>query len=166
MTKLPLPDGVRTKVFRAFVNLLRHDPVLKRTIKPLSWYVWDGRPDPKPGTFASGELPAIRLTPLWQHATPETLTRQSSPLSIQIDIAVDGTNIDDALNLWEAIEAVVFTGDGSARALSALRAAAPAPNNVLSLRLVNPAITPTPAGLVDNLILCEGHILIELMIKK
>jgi hypothetical protein len=163
MPKLPLADGVRTKVFRRVVALLQQDPILKRTIRPTSWYVWDGRPDQKSGTFATGELPALRITPVALDATPETNTRQHSPLLLRIEVATDGTHIDDALNLWEAVEAVVFPGDGSGRVLAALRAATP---NVLAIQLVQPAFTPNPAGLKDDMILATGSLRIELLVKK
>jgi hypothetical protein len=113
VAKLPLPQSDRARVFRKVVALLRTDPILKRTIRPASWYVWDGRPDQKAGVFASGELPALRITPRALPATPETVTRQSSPMGLAVELATDGTDIDDAMNLWAAVEAVLFPGDGS-----------------------------------------------------
>src|SRR4051812_27587071 len=104
MAKLPLADGVRTRVFRKVVSLLQGDPILKRTIRPDSWYVWTGRPADKAGVFATGELPALRLTPIALPAGPETNVRQNSPLGLHFEVATDTCNIDDALNLWEAVE--------------------------------------------------------------
>ncbi len=163
MNKLPLKDGLRTLVFRKIVGLLQADAVLKKTIRPTSWYVWDGRPDQKVQAFASGERPAIRITPIALDAVPETNTRQNSPLALRFEVATDGLNIDDAMNLWEAIEAVVFTGDGSRRVLSALRAISP---GVTSVRLLTPSFTPNPRGLADDVILSEGSLVIELLVKK
>jgi hypothetical protein len=158
VAKLPLPQSDRARVFRKVVALLRTDPILKRTIRPASWYVWDGRPDQKAGVFASGELPALRITP-----RAETVTRQSSPMGLTVELATDGTDIDDAMNLWAAVEAVLFPGDGSLKVLAALQAITP---SVISVRLNSPAFTPHPAGLPDDMILTEGHLTIELLVKR
>src|SRR4051812_31857825 len=163
MAKLPLNDGVRTRVFRKVVQLLQADPVLKRTIRPASWHIWDGRPDQKAGAFAVGELPAIRITPVALAASPETNARQNSPLGLRFEVATDGLNIDDALNLWEAVEAVIFTGDGTRRALAALRQVAP---EVLSIRLSQPSFTPNPARVADDMIPSQGARAVELLGRK
>jgi hypothetical protein len=163
MAKLPLPQSDRARVFRKVVALLQADPILKRTIRPASWYVWDGRPDQKAGVFAVGELPALRITPRALPAAPETVTRQSSPMGLAVELATDGTDIDDAMNLWAAVEAVFFPGDGSLKVLAALQAITP---SVISVRLSSPAFTPHPAGLPDDMILTEGHLTVELLVKR
>lgn len=170
MRKLALNDGLRTLVFRKVVALLRENPILKRTIKPSSWYVWDGRPDHKAMAFATGELPAIRLTPVSNPAQPLTNVRWESPWTLRIETAVDGTNMDDALNLWDAVHNSIFTGDGSKTALAALQglsaAVTPVGQNVHSITLGVPSFTPNPLGLVDDMILAEGDITIVMTVPR
>ena len=61
----------------------------------------------------------MRITPRALPATPETVTRQSSPMGLAVELATDGTDIDDAMNLWSAVEAVLFPGDGGLKVLAA-----------------------------------------------
>lgn len=170
MEKLALSDGLRTLVFRKVVTMLRADPILKRTIKDSSWYVWNGRPDQKAMAFATGELPALRLTPYSIPAEPLTNVRWQSSWTLRIETAVGGTNMDDAFNLWDAIHQVIFTGDGSRAALEALQmlsaAVTPAGQNVHSITLGTPSFTPNPQGLPDDMILAEGDITIVMTVPR
>jgi hypothetical protein len=168
--KLALNDGLRTLVFRKMVAILQASTALRRTIKPSSWYVWDGRPDQKVMAFAAGELPALRLTPLAIPAVPLTNARWISSWTLRVETAVSGTNIDDAFNLWDAIHGAIFTGDGTKAALMALQslsaAVTPAGQNVHSITLGTPSFTPNPQGMPDDMILSEGDITIEMTVPR
>jgi hypothetical protein len=168
--KLALRDGLRTLVFRKIVALFQANEILKRTIKPSSWYVWNGRVDQKAGTFATGELPALRLTPISIPAEPLTNVRWQSSWTLRIETAVSGTNMDDAFNLWDAIHNVIFTGDGSKAALEALQSLSasvtPAGQNVHAITLGTPSFTPNPQGLPDDMILGEGDITIVMTVPR
>lgn len=170
MAKLALSDGLRTQVFRKLINLMRTDPILKRTIKETSWYVWDGRPDMKVMAFGTGELPALRLTPFSIPAEPLTNVRFQSTWNLRIELAVPGTNMDDAFNLWDALHNSIFTGDGSKAALQALqglyRSVTPVGQNVHSLVLGTPSFTPNPQGLPDDMIIAEGDISIVISVPR
>jgi hypothetical protein len=168
--KLALNDGLRTLVFRKMVAIFQASAILKRTIKPSSWYVWDGRPDQKIMAFAAGELPALRLTPQAIPAEPLTNVRWTSSWVLRVETAVGGTNMDDAFNLWDAIHGAIFTGDGSKPALDALQALSaavtPVGQNVHSITLGTPSFTPNPQGMPDDMILAEGDIRIEMTVPR
>lgn len=153
----------RKVVFRKFIALLRADPQLRTKVRPEGWYVWDGKLDENVVEFGKGQLPAIRITPVGRPASPESNVRQNSPLGIQVELAVDGLNLDVAIDTWEYIEGAIFTGDGSAAALRALQAVNP---NVKGLRLGEPGITPRPQQLPDRVIYTAGSFEIDMLTAK
>ena len=170
MAKLALNDCLQTQVFRKIVEIYRSNPILRRTIKPRSWFVWDGRPEDKADPFEQGNLPAIRLTPAAQPARPLTNVRFEAQFLIRQEIGVPGLNIDDAMNLWFAIHASIFTGDGSKAALQALQmlplSATPPGQNVISLGLGTPAFTPVMSAVGSEMIAADGDIWINMMVPR
>lgn len=170
MAKLSLNDGLRTQVFRKIVHILRTNTVLHRTIKPTSWYTWDGRVDMKDDPFVQGGLPAIRLTPVAQPARPLTNVRFEAQFLIRVEIGVSGLNMDDIMNLWDAIHASIFTGDGSKAALQALQAlslAGTTPGqNVISLGLGSPAFTPVLGAVGSEMLVADGDIWVNMMVPR
>lgn len=170
MAKLALNDCLHTQVFRKIVQIYRDNPILRRTIKPASWFVWDGRVDMKQEAFIQGDLPAIRLTPVAQPARPLTNVRFEAQFLIRQEIAISGFHMDDILNLWWAIHVSIFTGDGSRAALSALQTlplAATGPGqNVISLGLGSPAFTPIESAVGSEMILADGDIWINLTVPR
>ena len=170
MAKLALNDCLQTQVFRKIVEIYRSNPILRRTIKPRSWFVWDGRPEDKADPFEQGNLPAIRLTPAAQPARPLTNVRFEAQFLIRQEIGVSGLNIDDAMNLWFAIHASVFTGDGSRAALKALNtmslSANPLGQNVISLGLGTPAFTPVMSAVGSEMIVADGDIWVNMMVPR
>lgn len=170
MAKLPLNDGLRTQVFRKIVQIFRTNPVLHRTIKPSSWFTWDGRVDMKDDPFVQGNLPAIRLTPVSQPARPLTNVRFEAQFLIRIEIGVSGLHMDDIMNLWDAIHASIFTGDGSKTALQALQAlplSGTTPGqNVISLGLGAPAFTPIMGAVGSEMLVADGDIWVNMMVPR
>jgi hypothetical protein len=102
-----LPTSPRTKVFRTLDNILRRDPVLSSVIKPESFRSWAGKShDNLEFTFSSA--PGIRLTPtngpeLWKF--PDAFV---GDLFIKVEMLIPGTDADDQLNLWWAIERAIY----------------------------------------------------------
>jgi hypothetical protein len=170
MAKLALNDCLQTQVFRKIVQIYKDNPILRRTIKPTSWFVWDGRPDMKDDPFIQGNLPAIRLTPTAQPARPLTNVRFESQFLIRQEIGIPGLNIDDAMNLWYAIHATIFTGDGSKAALQALGtlslSVTPPGQNVISLGLGTPSFTPIATAVGSEMIVADGDIWINMMVPR
>lgn len=130
---LPLPAGNRAGVYRMICRRLQADPRLKNVVK--CWAIPDGRPESDPPP-ALKRLPwvSVRMTSL--AAYPITVQMTGSPLGIKVELAVEGNNPDDLVNLWDAVEACLFPGDGSMA--TALRGAGAQP--ILTLEV--PAIAP------------------------
>ena len=170
MAKLALNDCLQTQVFRKIVAIYRDNPILRRTIKPTSWFVWDGRTDMKDDPFIQGNLPAIRLTPAAQPARPLTNVRFEINFLIRQEIGVPGLNMDDALNLWFAIHNTIFTGDGSRAALAALQtlslSATPPGQNVIQIALGMPAFTPHLDAVGSEMLVGDGDIAINMLIPR
>jgi hypothetical protein len=102
-----LPVSPRTKVFRAICSLLQHDPVLSNVIKPDNFRTWAGKSnDSMPFDFSPSA--SLRLTPSngpeeWKY--PDAMMGW---LFITVDMLVMGTDADDQLNLWWAIERAIY----------------------------------------------------------
>jgi hypothetical protein len=106
--RLPLPQDVRLTALRGFIDILQRDPELKRVVR--AWKVWDGRDgDATPPT--GPECPWIRITATpeassWAMDGPPPVMLQ--PMRVEIATAVAGTNADNSVNLWGAIERAVY----------------------------------------------------------
>jgi hypothetical protein len=168
--KLALNDCLQTQVFRKVVEIYQANPILRRTIKPKSWFVWDGRVDMKEDPFVHGNLPAIRLTPAAQPVRPLTNVRFESMFLIRQEIGIPGLNMDDIMNLWYAIHVSVFTGDGSRAALQALQtlpqSATVAGQNVISLGLGSPMFTPHADAVGSEMLVADGDIWVNIMVPR
>lgn len=105
---LPLPQDARVTALRGLILILQRDPELKRVVK--TWKTWDGRPgDSNPPT--AGECPWVRITATpeassWAMDGPPPVMLQ--PMKVQIETAVEGTNVNNSVNLWGAIEKAVY----------------------------------------------------------
>lgn len=170
MAKLALNDCLHTQVFRKIVEIYKSNPILRRTIKPTSWFVWDGRTDMKDDPFIQGNLPAIKLTPVSQPARPLTNVRFEAQFLIRQEVGVSGLHMDDIMNLWWAIHTTIFTGDGSKAVLQALGtlslSATPPGQNVISLGLGTPAFTPVVTAVGSEMLIADGDIWINMMVPR
>jgi len=102
-----LPDGVRTKLFRAIVQVLKADPVLSQIVE--RWWEWTSSPTD------TGDIPVpeggkvnMRLTPRMNTFAPWTPDSMTGWLAIKIEATIPGTNVDDYLNLQDAIENAIY----------------------------------------------------------
>lgn len=103
-----LPTYARTKVFRAIDDVLRRDPIISVVVRPENFRSWRG--DPNDGTeFSFSSSPAIRLTPYSGPADFKFPEAMMSMLYIKVEMLIPGTNADDQLNLWGAIEQALHT---------------------------------------------------------
>lgn len=101
-----LPDGKRVQLFRAVEEVMRDDPVLAREVK--TWRSFEGVPgDLLPPS--RDQCPWVRLKLLDRPIVPAGQTRVRIDIAVQIEIAVKGTNLNDLVNLWEAIEDSLFS---------------------------------------------------------
>jgi len=164
---LDLKDGIRSTVYYAIVTTLKKDPALAVVIHPNGWRTYTDEPD---NDTPPGEdtLPAIETLCYGLGATPATLVTQGSPLGIGISIATEGLDQRDALNLWEAVENALFTGDGTAPLLHQLKTALAAlgRGQVSTIRLTSPAITTDQTALGKQIMAAAGTILVDLRVPK
>jgi len=156
---LGLPDSPRKLVYRKLVSILRGNAKLKHAVR--TWKVFDASSGADDAAIAEGELPAVRLLPFGQGATPETPTTQNSPLGIRVEVYTDGYNLDDLLDLWGAIEAAIFTGDGAENARTAIKSVWP---NTQAIRLSQPGITPNPPDLPNGVLCGVGTLIVEMTV--
>lgn len=166
MRHLKLKDGVRSTVYATIVQALKSDPTLKGTIHPDGWrtYTDEDDNDTPPG---EDTLPAIEIMPYGLAAQPASLITQESSLGIGVNIATEGLDVRDLLNLWEAVEGALFKG-GDATLLHSLKAALSAlgKGQVASINLTSPAITPVGAELGKQIMAASGTISVNLRIPK
>lgn len=99
-----LKESQYTQVFRAICQRLQTDPVLKGA--GVKWQVWGGPFDASGQTL--GLTPNVRLTPQLGGSDWYAPESHIVPLIISVEMLVDGTNADDPLNLWAAIEEAFY----------------------------------------------------------
>lgn len=161
-TKLPLPDHARTLIFRRLIQFVKANQKFNSVIK--TWYTWDGSPD-SAAPLSSGQMPAIRFTPVPRGAIPITPVRQQVPFGIAVEITAGTFNADDLFNLWGAFEKSLFPGDGSNSLLSALQNAAVWPQTV-DIWLEQPAIGPQKEAVNSEYLIAVGTIVVQILLPK
>jgi hypothetical protein len=110
--KLSLPTCPPVALFRLIEHKLRNDPTMKRVVK--TWRTWEGGPDDEnPPAIAS--TPYIHLTPTAGDEKWWAASTLLGTLRIDIDIEVEGTCVDDMLNLWFALQRALYSADQAAR---------------------------------------------------
>jgi len=107
-----LPNDVPTTLYRITEQILRDDPTLKAVVK--AWQTWDGKPEDRTPS-GSTRLPWVCLTPRPTSERWYSPESQTGMLIIQIQANVEGTCIDDAMNLWGAIRSALNGGGDNAR---------------------------------------------------
>jgi hypothetical protein len=107
MATLDLNPSPKATVFRKICSLIRNDPTIKRIFKPASIRDWSGKAqDCEP--FNVSIAPAIRLTPTQGPENWKYPDATKGTLFIKIEMLVWGTDVDDAMNLWYAIERAIY----------------------------------------------------------
>jgi hypothetical protein len=110
-----LPVSPRTKVFRAITGILQRDPVLSSVIRPPNFRTWSGgQHDNTEFTYSSS--PSIRITPTNGPEAWKFPDAFMGWLFLNVDMLIPGTDADDELNLWFAIERALYPEDFNARA--------------------------------------------------
>lgn len=128
---LKLPDVEETIAFRAVDFVLKHDSHLKRVLK--TYNSWTGEPidtvAPTSGTCAFLQIAPKPLPGQW-----ESEGQQRLPLAIAITCAVNGTSVDQIMNLWGHVRRALWPADPTAyAAVSARMATAKITKATLSL---------------------------------
>jgi hypothetical protein len=97
-----IPEGIRSKLMRAYIRHLQSNPVLSGLIK-----TWDDMP----GTAEDHRViplercPAIRFTYSAPGPFPQTFTSQKADFVINMEVILPGTNQYAMIDTWEVIEA-------------------------------------------------------------
>ncbi len=158
---LPLKTAPRTSVFRALLGVIGCDPTLRRIFgKPGSLRVWDGSTEDA-ADFALVQAPAARFTPMsggvddW--FSPEM---QFGDLVVGVELLVRGTNVDDVMNLWWAIQRAIYpeTPDGPLAIANKLMAAGATTGMVT---FIEPAFDPDAAR-SNGYFLAYGRMKVEI----
>jgi hypothetical protein len=166
MRLLKIPDHPRAIIYTLIVQALKSDPTLRRLIGPDAWRTYTDEPnnDTPPG---EDTLPAIEVLPFGLAAGPESPIASFSPLGIQVNIATEGLDVRDLLNLWGAVEGALFKGDGSRVLGTAIRAAiAGSGAQYETMNLSSPAISPTQHGLHKQVMLAGGTLNVMMRVPK
>lgn len=167
MKLLDLPDGIRATVYGIIVRTLRDDPLLGGIIHPGGWHTYLdlGTADAPPG---EDSLPSIELLPFGMAAAPASLVTQEAPFGIGINVATEGTDVRDLLNLWEAVEGALWKGDGLRALLPKLKSALVdlGRGQVATVNLTSPAVTVSQPGLDKQILVAAGQILVQLRVPK
>jgi len=95
-----LPDGLRSRAFRAVEQVLRDDPVLAGVIR--TWSTLEGW-DTDLQEVGIGECPLIALSPSPQPDRKLTGEHASVNLIVFVEVYAQGSCVNDMLNLWDAV---------------------------------------------------------------
>lgn len=160
--KLAIPNCNRTNVYRALVQVLQTNATLKSVVK--TWRTWTGDPN---DTLApdNKQTPWIRITPVGQPASPETEVHTTSPFVLRLDVVVNGTNMDDLLNLNEAIERAIF--DDQTSLLAKLNAACDTTKSgsVIQVLLKAPAIGTGQDVSGSQMLVATFEIVVKMLVR-
>jgi hypothetical protein len=168
MKTLDLSDSPWTLAYDRIVLALKNDPTLSATITPNGWRTYTDEPD---NDTPAGEdtLPAIEILPFGLGASSEAPISQYAPLGIGINVATEGLDVRDLMNLWYAIHAAIFPGDGSRTLVSAIRGDFVAAANgaqLESIQLTMPAITPAGPALGKQIMMASGSLSLTIRVRK
>lgn len=97
---LNLPKSPYTAIFRQVVEIIKTSPLLG-CVK--SWKEFVGRPDDFQPPPVSA-YPSIAIQVSSSGMTPWSQAASEETMIISFEIAVNGTDVDDLLNLWWAVQ--------------------------------------------------------------
>jgi hypothetical protein len=155
-----LQDSPRTKVFRAMMSILKHDPVLTSVVKGPSFRTWDGSATDT-ADFSNATCPALRFLPTNGPEQFQFPDAQVGPLFVEVHMLVAGNNVDDPQNLWWAIERAIYPTDWNKRVAnqSALQAAGAKTGLVF---FTQPAFDPGPE---NRYFACQGQMKVDVLLQ-
>lgn len=110
--RLSLEDSVETKLYRAFVGVVKADPVVSKVVK--TFRDWSDSGTDRVPIGATGQMPSVEFWPSGSrenYATPDTMLAE---FYVDVTVQVQGLLIDNALNLWGAILRAVRPKDQAA----------------------------------------------------
>jgi len=109
-----IPEGIRSRLMKAFIRHLREHPTLKSVIK--EWDSYDGRSQDH-FVIPLEKTPAIRFTYSSQGMSPQSFTSTSANFSIEIELIFPGTIQYQLMDLWEVIETAIDQFCGGEKAM-------------------------------------------------
>jgi hypothetical protein len=153
-----LPVAPRTKVFRALVGILQHDPVIQSVVRGPNFRAWNGSShDTMDFTFSS--TPSIRITPTCGPDQWKFPSAQTGDLYLNVAMLIPGTDADDQFNLWWALELAIYPDNFAARAaIVAKLQAAGSYDGLVSFS--QPAADPNPS---DRFFAASGQMKITVL---
>lgn len=99
------PQAQETKIFRAFCKVLRNDPILSAATETfLDWSGTEG--DTWEPSW--GLCPYLRVSPFPTQSDWVTEKQHSSPTTVHLEVATQGTDFDQIGNYWGLIRAALF----------------------------------------------------------
>jgi hypothetical protein len=155
-----LPVSPRTKVFRAICAILQHDPVLSSVIKPENFRAWSGKGQDNM-VFEYSNCPAIRITPANGPEQFQFPSAMVGALYLNVNMIIPGSDADDQLNLWWAIELALYPKSwaGAAANIATLQKAGA---NSGECFFSQPAFDPVPT---DRFWAATGQIKIDVRLE-
>lgn len=108
---MKLSRGDRSRAWLAVTDAIKRDPVVRREVKVL--IVLDGsRADceTEPGTKTR---PWVRLVPMPGRTEVADTCSLHAPMTIRVEMCLDGTDATQVLDLWARFEAIVFDPDNA-----------------------------------------------------
>lgn len=107
-----LPPAYPTLLFRDVERQLRADPTCAAVVK--TWRTWEGKPADKT-PFSVEQAPWVRITPRMGPEEWWAASTMSGWQFSECEVAVEGTCLDDLLNLWGALQRACYPADATAR---------------------------------------------------
>ena len=103
--RLNIPEDLtyRSKAFRAVISHLQADGILQSVVS--NWATWDGLDVELDVSLPTDtQCPWIRLTPFPEQQEPGAVDIDHAALVIMIELATEGTRVDNLMDLWEIVE--------------------------------------------------------------
>lgn len=165
-TNLGLKPSVETTAFRALDRVFRQDKVLSRVLgKNFFSYTGDAKDNALP-TKGLGTLPWMRVQGMGAPANWENEGQQRCPMIVSIELACDGTDQDQIMNLWGAVREAIWPPDeeeGEAICCKLQQA------GVTNYRIIAPAYsfptTTDQSGAAVQIMMARGAIGLTLLIN-
>lgn len=108
--KLTIPDSEETIAFRAIDKILKHDTVLKHVVKTYNSYTGDPTDILTP---TAAMTPYLQIAPKPMTGRWESEGQHRMPFAVLITCAVQGTNVDQLMNLFGAVRRALWPHDAA-----------------------------------------------------